>query len=226
MDAHNQPRDTRTLKQMLRLLSSDAFAFVESQPDMDSAYAACTRSDWMLALAALRGAPYEKLVLAACECIRLALPFASDPRVLDCIEASERWGRGEATLTQLRDAREAASRANYESRRRGGDNDKTFDADDADCDAAAFAASAAFATADIGTATLYANSAFAAARALDYVFWAVFMGVAARYARSYTKNHDVWAELPCSEGNAAADKVRKQCADIVRRHFPVLPNSS
>lgn len=226
MDANNQPRDTRALIQMMRLLSSDAYTFVVSKPDIESAYATCTRSDWMLALVALRGAPNGKLVLAACECIRLSLPFTSDPRVLDCIETSERWGRGEASISQLVDAREAASRASSDSGGRRRDNDVTFDADDADSAAATYSASAAFTAADIGTGTLYANSAFAAARALDHVFWAVFMGVAARFARSYAKKHDVWAELPCSEGNAATDKARKQCADIVRRHFPVLPSNS
>ncbi|MCV5968765.1 putative immunity protein, partial [Lactococcus petauri] len=44
----------------------------------------------------------ETLVLAACECARTALPFTKDPRVLVCIETTERWCRGEATLAEVR----------------------------------------------------------------------------------------------------------------------------
>ena len=46
----------------------------------------------------------KPLVLAACECARLALPYTTDPRVLKCIETAEAWTRGDATKEQVRAA--------------------------------------------------------------------------------------------------------------------------
>ena len=126
----------------------DARKWVANQATYEQAWATCSRGDWMLWLVGkFAGEPWsdgrKPLVLAACECARLALPYTKDPRVLKCIETTEAWTRGEATEKQVRAAAAAA---------------------DAAADAAAYAA-----------------------------------------------------------GAAAGSEVLKQCADIVRKHFPVAP---
>ena len=89
----------------------DAVDWARGYDSLDSAWSACERGDWMLWLAERFGADNKTLVLAACDCARLALPYTSDPRVLACIETTERWARGEATLEELSAARAAASAA-------------------------------------------------------------------------------------------------------------------
>lgn len=53
----------------------------------------------------------KTLVLASCECARLALPFAKSETVLICVETAERWTRGEATYAELLTARKNADAA-------------------------------------------------------------------------------------------------------------------
>jgi len=53
----------------------------------------------------------KRLVLAACECARLALPvwekrYPDDKRVRECIETAEKWARDEATLEALKVSRQ------------------------------------------------------------------------------------------------------------------------
>ena len=54
----------------------------------------------------------KKLVLAACQCARLALPYVKkgEARPLKAIETAEAWARGEAGIT-LGDVRKAAAAA-------------------------------------------------------------------------------------------------------------------
>ena len=134
-----------------------AVAWVKSTKcrSLEAAWRKCERGDWMLWYAGKKSGPVgderrKKLVLAACECARLALPiwekrYPDDKRVRDCIETAEKWARNEATLEALQ-----VSRRNCYS-----------------------AAAAAAAAAD----------AYAAARS----------------------------------------KTLKECADIVRKHYPELP---
>jgi hypothetical protein len=76
-----------------------------------AAWAACERGDWMLWLAGrVAGPPGDDtrrpLVLAACACARLALPYVPDgeERPLRAIETAEAWARGDTgvTLEQVR----------------------------------------------------------------------------------------------------------------------------
>jgi hypothetical protein len=66
----------------------------------------CPRGDWMLWLLARVGADRRRIVLAACECARMALPYVPEgedrPRI--AIETAEAWARGEATTEQVRAA--------------------------------------------------------------------------------------------------------------------------
>lgn len=99
----------------------DALTWARSQDTAEAAWTACERGDWMLwLLGKLSGAPEsdgrKKLVLAACECARLALPYGRDgkhsPRI--AIETAESWARGEgATISQVRHAAAAAYAAAY-----------------------------------------------------------------------------------------------------------------
>lgn len=90
---------------------SGAREFAAMHPDLETAWLECERGDWLLWFAARRGVNRKTLVLAACECARLALPHAKDKRVLACIETAEKWAQGEATMEQLMEARKAAAAA-------------------------------------------------------------------------------------------------------------------
>jgi len=77
----------------------DARKWVANQATYEQAWATCSRGDWMLWLVGkFAGEPWsdgrKPLVLAACECARLALPYTKDKRVLKCIETTEAWTRG------------------------------------------------------------------------------------------------------------------------------------
>ena len=118
----------------------------------EQAWHDCERGDWLLWLAARLDIDRKPLVLAACACARLALPYvpAGEQRPLAAIETAERWTRGEATIEQVRAAADAAYAA-YASY-----------ASDADAAYAALAASAADADA------AYAAAAYAARADLDF----------------------------------------------------------
>jgi hypothetical protein len=146
---------------------SEAIEFGSKFPTLQAAWDKCKRGDWMLWYAGKKSgepesAKRKKLVLAACACARLALPYTKDPCVLACIETAEKWAGGKATIGELWLARNAVYAA----------------------DAAAYAVYAADA------ATYAADAAYAAA------------------------------------ANAYADarrKLLKQCADIMRKHYPKVP---
>jgi len=134
---------------------SEGRAWARTQPSMRVAWATCLRGDWMLWLAgSLAGGPWSDsrrpLVLAACGCARLALPYvrAGEYRPRLAIETAEAWARGDAGATpqMVRDAYAAAVAAV------------------ADADAVA-AAHAAYAAADAAAAAHAADAAYAYADA-------------------------------------------------------------
>ena len=137
----------------------------EKHKTLSAAWAACPRGDWMLWMAGkLSGAPEsegrKRLVLAACECARLALPryekyYPDDKRPRRCIEAAEAWANGKATN---------AAAAAYAADAYAAD----ADAYDAAAAAAAYAADAdAYAAAAAYAADAYAaDAADARAKAL------------------------------------------------------------
>ena len=96
----------------------DAVAWLATQPDTETAWRECKRGDWMLWLLGKQaGAPgsdaRRPLVLAACACARLALPYVREGelRPLQAIETAERWARGEANAPSLDEVRKAAAAA-------------------------------------------------------------------------------------------------------------------
>jgi len=62
-----------------------------------------TRGDWALEWLVKQGVDHRAVVLAACECARLALVHVPDgeERPRKAIEAAEAWARGEATLDEV-----------------------------------------------------------------------------------------------------------------------------
>ena len=110
------------------------------------AWESCSRGDWLLWLAGRLEIDRKLIVLAACDCARLALPCVpkGELRPLKAIETAEAWARGEASLEDV--AAAAAYAANAA--------------------AAAYAANAAaYAAADAANAAAYAANAAADAAA-------------------------------------------------------------
>lgn len=86
----------------------------------EAAWLACERGDWMLWLLGKLSDPPESnsrkcLVLTACECARLALPYVSagEERPRIAIETAEAWARGKPSrmLKQVRAASDAYAAA-------------------------------------------------------------------------------------------------------------------
>jgi len=144
---------------------------VEWSKDYDSlagAWQKCERGDWMLWLCGTmegrQGWPTrQQIVLAACDCAELALPtyekkYPDDKGVRNCIEVTRRWANGEATIDEVRSARNAA--ADY------ADAAYAYAAADAAYAYATYAAYAAYATYAAYAADAYATyAAYAAADA-------------------------------------------------------------
>ena len=114
----------------------DALEWCKGYESLVEAWAVCPRGDWMIwLLGKLSGKPesvsHKKLVLVACQCARLALPYAKEGelRPLRAIEVTEAWARGDEGIRR-EDVRKAA------------------DAADATAHAAYAAAHAAYAAAD------------------------------------------------------------------------------
>jgi hypothetical protein len=151
VDAMSSPAWTAALKGACE----EARTWSEAYETPESAWAACHRGDWMLWIASRLVTDRKPVVMAACACARLSLKYvpASELRPLRCIEKTEAWCRGEATLTDVRKARAAS--ASYAA-------DAAGDAGDA---SAASASYASYAAADAAASASYA--AAAAANAAD-----------------------------------------------------------
>jgi hypothetical protein len=88
---------------------SESLLWAKTQPDFATAWINCERGDWLLWIAARDSKiTRQQLVLAACDCAALALPYTADVRVKKCIETAQQWAKGEVSLDQLRVAANAA----------------------------------------------------------------------------------------------------------------------
>jgi hypothetical protein len=121
--------------------------------DAKTAWAECPDARWMLWL--FRNATIDRrlLVMAAVDCARTALRFVPDdcPEPEVCLDIAELWTLGEATIGNVREARDwVYSSADF--------------ADFADFAAAAAAAAAADADDDLDAADFAADAADAALR--------------------------------------------------------------
>lgn len=91
-----------------------ALEWAADQGAASVAWAECPRGDWMLWLAARAGVDRRLVVLAACDCARLALPvwedrYRDDARPRTAIETAERWARNEASARDAASAADAAA---------------------------------------------------------------------------------------------------------------------
>src|SRR3990172_9331619 len=89
---------------------AEAVEWARTQPSLARAWRVCPRGDWMLWLAEKRHVDRKRLTWVACQCARTALRYVPDgeARPLRCIEVTEAWTRGEATLDEVRAAGAAA----------------------------------------------------------------------------------------------------------------------
>ena len=108
--------------EQLRLLNAcdSGLKYAEQFATLQEAWDKCEKGYWMLWLAGRLAGDNQspsrrKLVLVACECARLALPFVppGELRPLRAIEAAEKWAEGGATLDDVRGAADAAYAAAY-----------------------------------------------------------------------------------------------------------------
>ena len=146
---------------------TDALEWCEGYKSLAEAWDECKRGDWMLWLLGKLSGESEsperkKVVLAACQCARLALPHvkAGELRPLKAIETAEAWARGEDNIT-LKDVRKAAAYA----------ADSVAYAASAAYYAAAYAADAAAAAASAASAD---DASAAAASAADAAYYAAY----------------------------------------------------
>ena len=95
----------------------DAQQWANTYPDLQTAWSACERGNWMLWLCGRLAGPQEsasrkKLVLAACACARLSLQYVvkGETRPLKAIETAEAWANGAdgVSLDMVRAAAAAA----------------------------------------------------------------------------------------------------------------------
>jgi len=177
-------------------LCLEAREWLLRQPDARTAWETCRRGDWMLyQLGHARGVDRRQLVLAACECARLALRYvlAGEHRPRIAIETAEAWCRGEATTEQLRQAREAAN-----------------------CVGTAVAALAATAAVDAA----YADAAYADAAAAAYAYaTAADYAAASAAAAAYASASAAAAAANLDDADASRLRSLEAMADIVRKHF-------
>jgi hypothetical protein len=92
------------LTDLLRQLDAcdDALNWAEGRHVDEAAWLACERGDWLMWLAVRIGVPRPLIVLAACDCARLALPLVpeGESRPLRAIEVAEAWALGDQTVSR------------------------------------------------------------------------------------------------------------------------------
>ena len=118
--APKSPRGTWVAMLVALDACKEALAWARALPattSPEAAYLACERGDWILWLLGelhKRGAvTRQTLVLAVCAAARTALVHLkgrpAEAAALASIETTERWCRGEATLDDVRAARDVAA---------------------------------------------------------------------------------------------------------------------
>ncbi len=179
----------------------EAFAYVKSVGSLERAWRECDRHDWIIWLAA-RVVDRRTLVGIASACARLALPiwtarYPEDSRVTDCLDACDRYARGEdVNLVPYRQAAYAAYAA-------------------AAAAAAYAAAAAAAADAAAAAAAAAADAAYAAAAAAaDAAYAAADAGH--RDSGRWGVSYEPISYAAADAAYAARRSVRAQCCGIVR----------
>jgi hypothetical protein len=73
--------------------------WASTQDNPNHAWTTCPRGNWLLCAAVKLGVEHRVVVLAACACARLALPFTDDERPLHAILMTEHWVQGDDDVT-------------------------------------------------------------------------------------------------------------------------------
>ena len=198
----------------------EAQKWASGQPDLQAAWSACKRSDWMLWLLA-RTVVHKtdpRLRLMACdfgEAVLHLVPEGED-RPRKAIEVARRFANGEATEEELAAARDAAWDAAWAAARAA--------ARDAAWDAARAAARAA--ARDAAWAAAW-DAAWAAARdAARAAAWDAAWDAARAAARAAARDAAraaAWAAARAAAWDAAWDAARDAQANIIRSYFPECP---
>jgi hypothetical protein len=191
---------------------ADAVAFAKDFPDLQSAWDACERGDWMLWLVGktINCPPWSEgrkpLLACALDCAGTIEHLLRGPTKINiAVGVLRQWIAGDVDVEAAKQARhDLWNAAAYAA---AADADADADAAAAEAEAAdAAAADAAYAAADAAyaaaayAAAAYAAAAYAAADAYAAAAAAAAYGAAAAYAAKQQK--------------------LKECADIVRRHYP------
>jgi hypothetical protein len=178
----------------------DARIWAKTQPDLETAWRECKRSDWMLWLLAWTTLNQDdsRLRLMACDFAEAVLIYvpACEDRPRRAIECARRFAAGDATRAEM----DAAGAAAGDAARAAG--------------AAARAAGAAAGAA----ARDAALAAWAAAGAAGDAAWAAGDAAWAAWAAAWA----AWAAAGAAAGDAW-DAARAAQSDIIRRYFPECP---
>ncbi len=166
--------------------SRAALEWARTQDCPNDAWNSCPRGDWLLCLAAKLGVEHRVVVLAACACARLALPFTRDDRPLHAILVTEHLVTGDKTVA-VQDMRDAAK-----------------DCDDAAGDAACFGDLAA---ANVAYAAMYATIAALPGNTPKTAAGDAAAAVAEAAADAATSP---------AEADQARTAMQRACANIVR----------
>jgi hypothetical protein len=188
----------------------DARIWAKTQPDLETAWRECKRSDWMLWLLAWTTLSQDdsRLRLMACDFAEAVLIYvpAGEDRPRRAIECARRFAAGDATRAEMAAAGDAARAA------------------------AGAAAGAAWAAAWAAAGDAAGDAAGATAGDAAGAAWA-----AAWAAAGATAGDAAWAAAGDAAGDAAGatagdaagatagDAARDAQSDIIRRYFPECP---
>jgi len=153
------------------------------------------RGDWLIYFAAKEGSVPRKLIVkAACQCVRLSLPYVKQDelRPFQAIETTELWLEDKATIEEVKLAVDAAYSAN----------------------AADSASYAAYYAAAVAAATAYA--ADSASYAADSASYAAYYAAAVAAATAYAP-----ADYAAYAAYAVKKEMQQKAADIVRSIIPM-----
>jgi hypothetical protein len=211
------------------------------QRNSDEMWEHCERPDWLLWWAA-RHVPRKELVLVACQCARLALPYvdAGEIRPIKAIETAEAWTRGEVELEEVKGAANAAyyaaNAAYYAARAAADDAHAAALAAALSVHAAYYAARAAAddahaaALAAANAAARTADAACAASRAASRAAYAALAADDA-HAAAYAANAAYYAaDAACAASRAASraayvtrTAAQSRMCEIIRQQWPTCP---
>ena len=206
----------------------DGLVWARKQRSLRAAWHACENPAWLFWYAGRKAkteTDRKRIVLAACACARTALKFVKpgEDRPRKCIETTEAWCAGKATLEEVRVARSDAYAA-YAAAAAAADAAAAayaYAADAADA-AAADAAYAAYAADAADAADAAADAAAAAAAAADAADADAAAdaadAAAAAAADADAADADAAAAAAAEKARASA---RAEMCDLIRKAIPM-----